>query len=245
MVETAFRNAIDTYSWPPKFFFIPHLDSFYYLLFLHPIFKYLRNSALICVVATLLTILLATPASYALAILKIRGKESLMFGLLIGRVIPPVAFVLPFFLIATLLGAVDKHITMVVIYSAFNLPFAIWLVRSFLIDIPTEIRESSIVDGCSELVSFLRISVPVAIGGILTSGIFIFINCWNEFMFALTLTRENASTLPIMVVMYRTQFGIEWANMGAATIIVTTPVIVFALALRKYLLRGVTMGAIK
>ena len=245
MIMTGIRDPIESYNWPPKFIFIPKFNAFKELFLIRGILRYLKNSLIISSFATFLTIIISTFASYALVHLKVKGKSALLFSLLFGRVIPPVALVVPVFLLASKLRMLDKYLTMIVIYTVFNIPFAIWLIRSFFNDVPNSIREAALVDGASEIGVFFKILLPLAIGGIMTTAVFIFIACWNEFMFALALTRHNASTLPVMVMQFRTQYGIEWANMGATSLIITTPVIIFSVLMHKYLIRGLTMGSVR
>jgi multiple sugar transport system permease protein len=244
MVATAFRNPIDTYSWPPKFLFTPTLHSFFYLFQTRHFDAFLMNSLVVSVVATLIVILLATPAAYASAHLNTRDK-SFMFGLLIGRMIPGVALVVPLYLIASRWHLLDTYQMLIAINVAFNVPFAIWLSRSFFSEIPRELREAAIIDGCSEFSVFRRIALPLAAGGVAASAVFTFIAVWNEFLFAVTLTTSKAATAPVMTLGFRTQYGIQWGALGAAAVLISTPVLLFAIAMRKYLLRGMTMGALK
>ena len=185
------------------------------------------------------------PASYALSHLKLKGGGGILLGLLVGRIIPPVAVVVPVFLVASNLVQVDTYQVLIALYVVFNLPFAIWLMCSFLDDIPGEIREAAIVDGCTEFTAMWRIILPLAAGGIATTAVFTFIACWNEFLFAVILTNRNAVTLPVQAMAFRTQFGVQWAEMGAAAIVIALPVLIFALIMQRYLVRGMTMGAVK
>jgi multiple sugar transport system permease protein len=245
MVMTSIRNPVDTYSWPPKFIFEPTLEAFSALFSVNGIQKFIRNSLIVAGVSTLLTIALAVPAAYALTLLKMKGSGGVLFGLLIGRIVPPVAVVVPVFLIASNASLVDTYQVLVILYVVFNLPFAVWLMCSFLNDIPVEIREAAIVDGCSELGVLWRIILPIGAGGIATTAVFTFIACWNEFLFAMVLTNRHATTLPVQAMAFRTQFGVQWGEMGAAAIVIVLPVLIFALLMQRYLVRGMTMGAVK
>jgi ABC-type glycerol-3-phosphate transport system permease component len=244
MVMTGFRNPIETYSWPPKFLFNPTLQSFFYLFQTRHFDRFLINSLIVSVVSTVIVIFLATPAAYASAHLNTRDR-SFMYGLLIGRMIPGVALVVPVYLIASRCHLLDTYQILIAINVAFNVPFAIWLSRSFFREIPRELREAAIIDGCSEFSVFWRIALPLAAGGVVASSVFTFIAVWNEFLFAVTLTTSKVATAPLATLAFRTQFGIQWGALGAAAVLISAPVMLFAIAMQKYLLRGMTMGAVK
>jgi multiple sugar transport system permease protein len=244
MVMTALRNPVDTYSWPPKFFFTPTFQSFYYLFQIKHFQSFLINSFIVSVCSTFIVILLATPAAYASAHLQVQEK-GFMFGLLVGRMIPGVALVVPIYLIASRWHLLDTYQVLIAINIAFNLPFSIWLTRSFFREIPRELREAAIIDGCSELTVFRKIVLPLAAGGVAASAVFTFIAVWNEFLFAVTLTNSRAATAPVATLGFRTQYGIQWGALGAAAVLISAPVIIFAIAMQKYLLRGMTLGAVK
>ena len=129
--------------------------------------------------------------------------------------------------------------------TAFNLPFAIWLLRGFSSEVPRELREAAIIDGCTELQVFLRIMLPLMTGGMVATGVFVFIAAWNEFLFALALTQSQAATAPLAVIGFRNEYGVQWGAIGAAALLISTPVVVFALAMQRYLVRGLTMGSVK
>jgi ABC-type glycerol-3-phosphate transport system permease component len=134
---------------------------------------------------------------------------------------------------------------LVVLYTAFNLPFAIWLLRGFFREVPAEVREAAIIDGCTEFQVFRSMMLPLLTGGLVATGVFVFIAAWNEFLFALTLTQSNAATAPLSVVGFRNEYGIDWLAIGAAAVLISTPVVVFAIAMQRYLVRGLTMGSVK
>jgi ABC-type glycerol-3-phosphate transport system permease component len=244
MVLTGFRRPIDTITMPPRFFFTPTLDGFRYLFQTVQFQFFLLNSAVVASSSTVLVILIAAPAAYALAHLPIRGRVFLML-IIVARMVPGITIVVPAYLIATKSGQLDTYQILILIYLAFNLPFAIWLMRSFFRDIHPGIREAAIIDGASEFQVFRRIMLPLAISGVVATGVFVFIAAWNEFLFALVLTNSRAATAPLAMLGFRTQWGVLWAEIGAASVLVSTPVLVFALFMQKYLLRGLTMGSIK
>lgn len=244
MVMTGFRDPIDTISLPPHFLFRPTLAGFDTIFQVTGFQRYLLNSIIVAVSATLLIIAAAAPAAYALTHLRVRGQPFL-FGVLVARMVPGIAIVVPIYLAAVKLGQLDTYQVLILIYTAFNLPFAIWLLRSFFREIQPELREAAIVDGCSELTVFRRIMVPLVSGGLVATCVFVFIAAWNEFLFALVLSNSNAATAPLAILGFRTEYGIQWGAIGAAALLVSTPVVVFAIFMQKYLVRGLTMGSVK
>jgi ABC-type glycerol-3-phosphate transport system permease component len=244
MVLTGFRQPIDTLTMPPHFLFSPTLDGFRYLFQTSQFQFYLLNSLIVALSSTLAVILVAAPAAYALAHLPFSGRAFLLL-IIIARMIPAITIVIPAYLIATKLGQLDTYQILVLIYVAFNLPFAIWLTRSFFREIHPSIREAAIIDGCNEFQVFRHIMLPLTSSGIVATGVFVFIAAWNEFLFALILTSSNAATAPLAMLGFRTQWGVLWGQIGAAAFLVSTPVLVFTVAMQKYLIRGLTMGSVK
>lgn len=244
MVLTSFRRPIDTLSMPPRFIFSPTLEGFRYLFQTSQFQYYLLNSAIVSTSSTLLVLLVAAPAAYALTHLPVRGRWFLI-TILLARMIPGVAIVIPIYLFAVQLRQLDTYQVLIVMYLAFNLPFALWLMRSFFREIHPGIREAAIVDGCTEWQVYRKIMLPLTATGIVATGVFVFIGAWNEFLFALVLTNSRAATAPLAILGFRTQWGVLWAQIGAAAVLISTPVLVFAIAMQKYLLRGLTMGSIK
>lgn len=242
MVLTAFRQPVDTLAM--RFVFTPTLDGFR-TIFIDSNFQlYLQNSLLTAIPSTLLVLLLAAPAAYSLAHLNKRSK--LFLGsVLVARMVPGIAILIPLYLAASRAGLLDRRMTLVVVYCAFNLPFAVWLLRGFFREIPNELREAAIVDGCSEFQVFWKIMVPLVGGGLVATSVFVFIGAWNEFLFALALTQSNAATAPLAVIGFRNEYGVQWGAIGAAAVMISTPVVAFAVVMQKYLVRGLTMGAVK
>lgn len=244
MVITGFRNPIDTLTMPPKLIFSPTLDGFRYIFQTTHFQVYLLHSIIVATTSTLCVIALATPASYALAHLRMRS-DAFLFAVLLARMVPGIAIVVPIYLIASRLGQLDTFDVLIVIYTAFNLPFAIWLLRSFFREIHTELREAAMMDGGSEFSVFRRIMLPLVAGGVVATSVFVFIAAWNEFLFALVLTSSHAATTPLATLGFRNEFGIQWGAIGAAALLISTPVIAFAIFMQRYLVRGLTMGSIK
>jgi multiple sugar transport system permease protein len=242
MVLTGIRQPVDTLAM--RFIFTPTLDGFQTIFGETGFQRYMLNSALVAVPATLLVVAIAAPAAYALTQLRLRGRVFLI-AILIARMVPGIAILIPIYLAASRAGLLDTRFVLITIYTAFNLPFAIWLLRGFFREVPAEVREAAIIDGCTEFRVFRSMMLPLLAGGMVTTGVFVFIAAWNEFLFALALTQSRAATAPLSVVGFRNEYGVQWGAIGAAALMISTPVVVFAMAMQRYLVRGLTMGSVK
>ncbi len=242
MVMTGFRRPVDTLAL--RFWFTPTLDGFESIFGTVGFQNYMMNSVLVAVPATLLVVAIASPAAYALTQLRMRGRFFLA-AILVARMIPGIAILIPIYLTASHAGLLDTRFVLIVIYTAFNLPFAIWLLRGFFREVPAEVREAAIIDGCTEFRVFRSMMLPLLAGGLVATGVFVFIAAWNEFLFALALTQSHAATAPLSVIGFRNEYGVQWGAIGAAALMISTPVVVFAVAMQRYLVRGLTMGSVK
>jgi multiple sugar transport system permease protein len=241
---TAFKTPEEFLTSPPVW--IPHSPGFGY--FAHVIKtngpKALTNSLIISIAVTLLALLIGSLAAYGLARYKV-GGDNLPFYILSQRFIPPVAVIFPFLLFFKTLKWMDTHQALIVIYLTFNLPYAVWKMRGFFLEIPVEIEESALVDGCSPFGAFWRISLPLVAPGLVATGVFCFIFAWSEFFFAVALTRSDAVTLSVYVVNFFGKHMIQWGEVGATSIITMFPLFLLSFLMQRYLVRGLTLGAIK
>ena len=244
MVLTGIRRPIDSISMPPRFIFTPSLDGFRLIFGQVHFGTYLNHSLIVAAASTAAVLAIACPAAYAMAQLRMRGGFFLG-AVLVARMVPGVSILVPIYLAASGLGILDTFGLLIVVYTAFNLPFAIWLLRGFFRDVPAEIREAAIVDGCSEWQVFIRMVLPLVTSGAVATAVFVFIASWNEFLFALALTNAHTATAPLSVEGFRNELGVQWDAIGASAIVISTPVVVFAIALQRYLVRGLTMGSVK
>ena len=244
MALTGIRRPVDTLTMPPKFIFAPSLEGFRTIFGQVHFQGYLLNSIVVSITATLCVLLIACPAAYAMTQLRMRGN-TFLGAVLIARMVPGISILVPIYLAASRLGALDTYRVLIIIYTAFNLPFAIWLLRGFFRDVPTEIREAAIIDGCTEFQVFWRMILPLMTNGIVATAVFVFIAAWNEFLFALALTNAQAATAPLSVVGFRNELGVQWDAIGAAALMISTPVVLFAVVMQRYLVRGLTMGSVK
>jgi multiple sugar transport system permease protein len=205
----------------------------------------LRNSLIISFISTVLAVSLGLLAAYAFSRYEIPGKGDLLFFILSTRMLPAVVVTIPIFLMYRAVGLYDTHIGMILLYTAFNLSFSVWLLKGFIDEIPKEYEEAALVDGYSRLQAFRKIVLPQAVTGIAATAVFCLIFAWNEYAFALMLTGDKARTAPPSIPSMLGVGGIEWGSIAAGSLLFLIPVVIVTFALRRYLLRGVTFGAIR
>lgn len=244
MVLSAFRYPADTFAIPPKLFFEISFDRFRNVFRQSVFGLYLMNSLIITLFSVAITMLVATPAAYALVRIS-RGGTAFLLTVLIARMIPAIALVVPIYIIGNLTRQLDTYQIMIVVTVAFNLPFAIWMVRGFFLDLPANLVDAARIDGASEWQVLTQVAAPLARGGIFATSVFVFVGAWNEFLFALILTSGRTTTATVALLSFRTSQGIEWDTISAGAFMVSLPVIVFAFIMQRYLVEGLTMGAVK
>ncbi|GIV83859.1 MAG: ABC transporter permease [Candidatus Roseilinea sp.] len=205
----------------------------------------LINSVIVASASTVLSVLLGVLAAYAFSRFHVPGKGDLLFFILSTRMLPPVVVTIPIFLMYQQLRLYDTHLGLILLYTVFNLSFAVWLLKGFIDEIPREYEEAALVDGYSRLQAFRKVVLPQAITGIAATFVFCLIFAWNEYAFALMLTSERARTAPPSIPTVLGTGGIEWSAIAAGTLGFLFPVIIVTFALRDYLLRGVTFGALR
>jgi multiple sugar transport system permease protein len=246
IVLISFQGKSDALSWPPKFLFWPTLENYVNIFSLYPFGDYLRNSLVVTAAATALSLVLGLPAAYALTRLQIRQKENIALWFLSLRVLPPIGVVIPFFILLRNARLLDNPIGLVLVYLTFNVPFVIWVSRGFFREVDAEIQDAALVDGCSIYGVFLRIALPVARGGIAATAILTALYTWNEFIFALVLTStEHAMTMPVAVTLFIRETGIGWGNIGAAAVFMFLPMFILTLSVQRYIVSGLSLGAVK
>lgn len=205
----------------------------------------IKNSIIVSSSSTLLALIFGSIAAYAFSRFDFKGKDNIAFWALSTRMFPPAATVVPIFRIFSYFRIIDTHLALTIAYLVFNLPFAMWMMRGFFNDIPREIDECSMVDGCGRIGSLWRVVMPLALPGLATTAIFCFLFSWNEFLFALVLTRARVQTYPVLVTTFLGVKGLQWERMSAYGTAGTIPIIILALVAQKYFVRGLTYGALK
>lgn len=205
----------------------------------------LSNSLIIATTSTIFSVTFGLLAAYAFSRFRIPGENDLLFFILSTRMLPPVVVTIPIFLMYREVKLYDTHLGLIILYVAFNLSFSVWLLKGFIDEIPKEYEEAALVDGYTRLQAFFRIVLPQAVTGIAATTVFCFIFAWNEYAFALMLTSEKAQTAPPRIPSVLGTGGIEWAAIAAGSFAFLIPVVIVTFSLRRYLLRGVTFGAIR
>ena len=205
----------------------------------------LFNSLVIAGASTILSLVFAVLAAYAFSRFNVPGKDDLLFFILSQRMLPAVVVTVPIFLMYRQLGLYDTHLGMILLYTSFNLSFAVWLLKGFIDEIPREYEEAALVDGYTRMQAFRKIVLPQAATGIAATTVFSFIFSWNEYAFALMLTSDRARTAPPSIPLILGTGGIEWSTIAAGSMLFLIPVVIVTFALRNHLLRGVTFGAIR
>lgn len=243
---TSFKSERDVLAYPPKVFFTPTLDHYREVIFgSASILPNLWSSLVVSTWATALTMLFAVPAAYALARLRFPGKRGSGFYVLATQMLPPVGLIIPFYLVLQKIGGLDSYSGLTAIYLTFSLPFAIWLMVSYFEDIPFEMEEAALLDRAGRLRTLWYVILPQVRGGIAVTTIFVFLNAWNEFLFAVVLGGNKVR--PVTVAMYNfiSVEQTQWARLAAGAMLAMAPVILIGLFAQRHIVKGLTMGAVK
>jgi multiple sugar transport system permease protein len=245
MITTSFKIRTDAFSIPPKWFFTPTLQNYVHVLFGQNFFRYFVNSIVVGLSATLFSVTLGALAAYALARFRFIGKGAMIMSTLLLRMVAPVILVIPIFILWNQIGLINGRFGLVLTYVALNLSFNIWVLRTFILEIPVELEEAALIDGCGEFTIFFKIILPLIAPGIAVASIFTFRIAWNEFILSLVLTNRFTRTLPVAVSLFLTDHGIEWGQITAIATIIAVPAFIFTFTAAKSLIMGLTAGAVK
>ncbi|MCY4010197.1 MAG: carbohydrate ABC transporter permease [Anaerolineaceae bacterium] len=246
LLLTSLKPPADAIAIPPRI--IPEtfsLDSYIGLSQNPGVSRAFLNSAVIGVLSTVLALLLAVPAAWAVVRNGSRPGRIFLLVALITRMVPYIAIAIPLFALMRNFHLIDSWFAVSLAHTTISLPLAIWLLAGFLEAIPPELEDAARVDGCSRLSALIRVIIPVTTGGILVTAIFCFLASWNEFLYALLLTSVKAKTAPIVIAEFKTQYGLDWGPMTAIGTLYSLPVILFSLFMQRRIVAGMTMGAVK
>lgn len=243
LVLTSFKPPQMTFSIPPVWFFKPTLQN--YREVSGDFVKYLFNSLTVGVSAVLISMVLGIFAAFGFARFKFRSNFMMRMAALIPQMLPPIIIVVPIFVLFTSLKLMDTKLALVISYLTFTMPLSMWMMIGFFEEVPIELEEAAMIDGCSRLRAMLTIELPIAVPGLAATAVISFIYCWNEFLYAVILTGRDARTLPVMITSFMTTKAILWGRIAAAGSLVLLPVLVFALIFQRYLIRGLAFGSVK
>jgi multiple sugar transport system permease protein len=245
-VLNSFKTEQDILAYPPKLLFSPTLSAYRDVLFgSASILPNLWSSFVISIGTTFLTVTMAVPASYALARLRMRGKKIAGFYILATQMLPPVGIIIPYFLILRNIGWIDTYQGIILIYLSFSLPFAVWLLLSYFEDIPFEMEEAAYLDGASRLQALRRIIIPQVQGGIAVTVVFVFLNAWNEFLFAVVLSGNTVRPVTIAMFNFVSVEQTLWAKLAAVSVLAMLPVILLGIVAQTHIVKGLTVGTVK
>lgn len=211
-----------------------------------PVPSYFANSLIIALTSTFIALIIGMSGGYAFARFRFPFKDGIFLGLMLSRTVPGIALSLPVFMIWSYLGLIDTKVGMIIVYTALNIPFTIWLIDGFFRQVPKEMSEAAQVDGCTRWQAFWKVEFPLAKSGIASAGIFAFLTSWNEYALASQLTRSTDSkTLPVGLMDFTAQFTIDWAGMSAMAVIIIIPALILTFLVQKHLIAGLTFGGVK
>ncbi|WP_407305629.1 carbohydrate ABC transporter permease [Desulfosporosinus sp. SB140] len=249
MVSTSLKTDLDVFKNPPEIWPMhPTLQNYIGLTSgINPIPRFFFNSFFTALLTVVLTIVLATFAGYALSRLKFRFRDQILVSVLVTQMFPLVVMLAPLYLLYVKAHLLNTYFGMVIAFTSFALPFGIWMIKGFIDSVPVEVEQAAMVDGCSRMQAMRIVVLPLITPGIVATGIFAFLDAWNNLLFPLTLTNEIAmKTLPAgMVLAFAGQFKSDWGGMMAASFITTLPVLIIFILLQRYLVEGLTGGAVK
>lgn len=245
IILVSVKEPVDAFAMPPRWIFVPIFRYHFHIWMKTDFPRYFINSMIISLVTVGISVPVASLASYYLARYESRRTRIVLFALLAIRAFPWMLFIIPFFIITRYLGLYDTLAVMILIMVGFNQPLAIWLMRGFIREVPFELEESAIIDGCSQFGVFWRIILPTVLPGLAATSIFVFLLAYNNFLFALILTGTQAKTLPVAVAEYGAEQIQYWSISAAGACGIIAPIVLIMLFLQRYFVKGLVAGAIK
>ncbi|MFT3987916.1 carbohydrate ABC transporter permease [Aestuariivirga sp.] len=246
LIVSSFKTQQQIYAGiGSTFWFSPTLDSYRFIFETKPMLHMLTNTLIVSVGSTVFSLVFGTLAAYGLARFSFRGRDDLAFYILSVRMFPPIVAALPIFMIFKTMALLDTKLGLIIAYTSFNLPFVVWMMTGFIKAVPVQLEEAAMIDGQTQLGAIRDILLPVLRPSIIAVAIFCIIFSWNEFLFALILTKAKAKTLPVAIPEFITWTEVGWNYVAAAGMVLVMPVLLFSILAQKYMVRGMSMGAIK
>jgi multiple sugar transport system permease protein len=242
---TSLRQQVQIFAEPLNFLFFPTLENYRAVLTEDKFDRYLINSLVVGLVSTALTLILGSMCAYGLARFRFKGREVVAYTTLMLRTVPLAVLAIPVFMIWNEWKLVNSLSGLILLYVAVNLPFTIWLLYGFVLQIPIELEESAVIDGCSPVQLFIRVLLPLLAPGLAAAAIFTFRIAWNEFILALVLTDRHTRTLPVAASLFITDMGVDWGKVMAMASLIAIPPLIFTFIAARQIITGLTAGAVK
>ena len=242
MLMSSFKSQVDIISWPPKFVFTPTLMNYMKVFGEQNFFKYLINSSVVGASSVVISLILGLPAAYSIA--RFHQNRTAMF-ILVARLMPGISFLMPWYIIFSRLRLMDSYTALILSYILITLPVVVWVMSAYFETVPLELEESAMIDGATRQYAFLVILLPLSAPGIVTATTLSFIFSWNNFMFSQVLSMEKTRTLPIAVYNFMSYAEVDWGGVMAAAFAIMAPAIVLTMIFQKYVVKGLTVGAVK
>lgn len=242
MLSSSFKTQVDIISWPPKFIFSPTLQNYGKIFEEQDFLQYFLNSTIVGALAVGLSLVLGLPAAYSISRY---AQKKLAIFILLARLMPGISFLMPWYIIFSRLGLMDSYTALVLSHMLIALPIVVWIMSTYFSTIPREMEESAMVDGATRQYAFWAIILPLSGPGIITATTLSFIFSWNNFMFSQVLSMEKTKTLPIAVYNFVSYAEVDWGGVMAAAVAIMAPAIILTMIFQKYVVKGLTMGAVK
>lgn len=242
MLSSSFKTQTDIIAWPPKIFFTPTLQNYQKVFGEQDFLQYFINSTVVGGLAVGFSLILGLPAAYSIS--RFTQKKLALF-ILLARLMPGISFLMPWYIIFSRLGLMDTYVALVLSHMLIALPIVVWIMSTYFNGIPVELEESAMVDGATRQYAFWSIILPMSGPGIITSVTLSFIFSWNNFMFSQVLSMEKTKTLPIAVYNFVSYAEVDWGGVMAAAVAIMAPAIVLTMIFQKFVVKGLTMGAVK
>lgn len=241
----SFKYQVDIFTIPPKWIFTPTLEHYQNVWLNSYVGDFLLHSVIIAVGTTALGLAVSMLSAYGCTHYASKASKRFIYSLFLLRMLPGVAVCVPIYLVASKLAMLDNYITLILVHVCIVLPISVLMLQNFILDIPKELEEAAMIDGCSRLGGFIRVVLPLMGPGIIATAVLSLIMSWNEFMFTMTLSGNSTQTLPVGVTAFMADKVINWGEVSAMGVIMIIPVALFTLMVQKYLVKGLTMGAVK
>ena len=242
MLSSSFKTQLDIIAWPPKIVFAPTLQNYEKVFGEQDFLKYFVNSTVVGTAAVSLSLILGLPAAYSISRFK---QRKLAVFILLARLMPGISFLMPWYIVFSRLGLMDSYTALILSHMLIALPIVVWIMSSYFATIPPDLEESAMVDGATRQYAFWKIILPLSGPGIITATTLAFLFSWNNFMFSQVLSMEKTKTLPIAVYNFLSYAEVDWGGVMAAAVAIMAPAIVLTMIFQKYVVKGLTMGAVK